>query len=92
MTHENIPVGIGVHSGVAFFGAVGTEEGLTDFAAIGEEVNLAARIASQAAAGEVLVSRQALEAAGTDSNGLEWRTLELKGISQPVPAAVLRGS
>ena len=92
MTHENIPVGIGVHSGIAFFGAVGTEEGLTDFAAIGEEVNLAARIASQAAAGEVLVSRQALEAAGTDSNGLEWRTLELKGISQPVPAAVLRGS
>ena len=92
MIHENIPVGIGVHSGVAFFGAVGTEEGLTDFAAIGEEVNLAARIASQAAAGEVLVSRRALEAAGMDGRSLEWRTLELKGISQPVPAAVLHGS
>lgn len=92
MAHEGIPVGIGVHSGVAFFGALGTEEGLTNFAAVGEEVNLVARIASQAAAGETLVSRQALEAAGMDGSNLEWRTLELKGISQPVAAAVLRGS
>ena len=91
MAHEGIPVGIGVHSGVAFFGALGTEEGLTNFAAVGEEVNLVARIASQAAAGETLVSRQALEAAGMDGSNLEWRTLELKGISQPVAAAVLRG-
>ena len=68
----------------------GTEDGLTDFAALGDEVNLAARIASQAAAGEVLVSRPALEAAGITEE-LEWRELTLKGIEQPVAAAVLRG-
>ena len=47
MASEDIPVGIGVHAGVAYFGAVGAEDGLTDFAALGDEVNLAARIASQ---------------------------------------------
>jgi class 3 adenylate cyclase len=75
---------------VAYFGAVGTEDGLTDFAALGDEVNLAARIAAQAAAGEVVVSRQALEMAGIDGGELEWRDLELKGISRPVAVAVLR--
>jgi len=89
MASEDIPVGIGVHAGVAYFGAVGAEDGLTDFAALGDEVNLAARIASQAAAGEVLVSRPALEAASI-GDPLEWRDLTLKGISQPVAAAVVR--
>jgi len=93
MAHEAIPVGIGVHQGVAFFGAVGTEEGLTDFAAIGEEVNLAARIASQAAAGEILISSQALEAAGLAGSEMEHRELAgLKGISQPVAVGVMHGA
>jgi len=91
MADEGIPVGIGVHAGVAYFGAVGTEDGLTDFAALGDEVNLAARIASQAGTGEILVSRPALAAAGIDGGGLEWRELTLKGIEQPVAAAVLHG-
>lgn len=90
MAEEGIPVGIGVHTGVAYFGTVGTEDGLTDFAALGDEVNLAARIASQAGTGEVLVSRPACEAAGITDGGLEWRELTLKGIAQPVAAAVLR--
>lgn len=92
MAREGIPVGIGVHAGVAYFGAVGTKDGLTDFAALGDEVNLAARIASQAATGEVLISRRALEAAGLDPGAMEWRELALKGISRPVEAAVMRGS
>jgi adenylate cyclase len=92
MARESIPVGIGVHAGVAYFGAVGTEEGLTDFAALGDEVNLAARIASQAATGEILISRPALEAAGLGGRELEWHELELKGIGRPVAVAVLRSA
>ena len=91
MDRESIPVGIGVHAGVAYFGAVGTADGLTDFAALGDEVNLAARIASQAAAGEILVSQAALEQAGLAGNALESRELTLKGISRPVTVAVMRG-
>jgi adenylate cyclase len=89
MARQKIPVGIGVHSGIAYFGAMGTAEGLTEISAIGDEVNLAARLASRAGAGEIVVSEQALDAAGLDSHGLESRTLELKGISNPVPIRVL---
>ena len=92
MAWQEIPVGIGVHSGIAFFGAMGTADGLTDITAIGDEVNTAARIASQAAAGEILVSEQALKQAGMDGSKLEARSLELKGISEPVPVRVMRGA
>jgi adenylate cyclase len=92
MARQEIPVGIGVHSGVAYFGAMGTAEGLTDITAIGDEVNLAARLASKAAAGEIIVSEQALQEAGIDGGKLEARSLELKGISEMVPVRVMRGS
>jgi adenylate cyclase len=90
MSRQGIPVGIGVHSGLAYFGAMGAAGGLTDITAIGDEVNTAARLASQAAAGEIVVSEQALEAAGIDGGGLESRSLDLKGISEPVPVRVMR--
>ena len=92
MEQQQIPVGIGVHAGVAYFGAMGTAEGLTEISAKGEEVHLAARLASKAAVGEIIVSEQALKAAGIDSSKLEARKLELKGISEPVVARVMHRS
>lgn len=92
MERQEIPVGIGVHSGAAYFGAMGTADGLTDISAIGDEVNMAARLASKAAAGEIIVSEQALKEAGVDGSQLESRSLELKGISMPVPVCVMHGS
>ncbi len=71
---------------------MGTAEGLTDISAKGEEVNTAARLASKAAVGEIIVSEQALKAAGMDGSELEARSLELKGISEPVIARVMHGS
>jgi adenylate cyclase len=91
MERQKIPVGIGVHAGNAYFGAMGTADGLTEISAIGDEVNLAARLASKAAPGETIVSEQALNQAGIDTSVLEARSLELKGISQPVPVRVMRG-
>jgi len=92
MERQKIPVGIGVHCGVAFFGAMGTAEGLTDISALGDEVNMAARLASKAAAGEIIVSEQALKDAGMDGSQLESRRLELKGISEQVQVRVMRGA
>jgi adenylate cyclase len=89
---QNIPVGISVHAGVAYFGAMSTADGLTNISAAGEEVNMAARLGSKAAAGEIIVSESALERAGMDGSEIESRTLELKGISEPVPVRVLRGA
>lgn len=90
MEREKIPVGIGVHSGIAYFGAMGTAEGLTDISAKGEEVNMTARLASKAGVGEIIVSEQAIRAAGIEGSGLESRSLELKGISGPVTARVIQ--
>jgi len=92
MEQQKIPVGIGVHSGIAYFGSMGTAEGLTDISAKGEEVNMAARLASKAAVGEIIVSEQALKEAGMDGTPLEMRRLELKGISEPVQVRVMRSS
>jgi len=89
MNGQKIPVGVGVHAGVAYFGAMGEENGLVNISAIGDEVNTAARIASKAAEGEILVSERVLEQAGIDGNDLESRNLELKGISQPVIVRVM---
>jgi adenylate cyclase len=91
MARQAIPVGIGVHAGAAYFGAMGTAGGLPDIAAVGDEVNLAARLASQAAAGEIIVSEQALQKADLDGREFEARSLELKGIAAPVPVRVMRG-
>ena len=91
MEGQKIPVGIGVNAGVAYFGAMGTPDGLIEISAIGDEVNLAARLASKAAPGEIIVSEQAIKAAGIDASKLETRSLELKGISEPVLARVMHG-
>jgi class 3 adenylate cyclase len=71
---------------------MGTTEGLTEISAKGDEVNTAARLASKAAAGEIIVSEQALQKAHMDGSQLESRSLELKGISEPVQVRVMRGS
>jgi adenylate cyclase len=92
MDQQKIPVGVGVHAGVAYFGAMGSPDGLINISAIGDEVNTAARLSSQAAAGEMIVSEKALEQAGTDGHGFESRRLELKGISEPVAVRVMHAT
>ena len=74
-----IPVGIGVHTGVAFVGTVGSSEEISDFTALGDTVNTTARLASLAAAGELLVSVAAAERAGFESTALDRRTVDVRG-------------
>jgi adenylate cyclase len=89
MKGEQIPVGIGVHAGTAYFGAMGSAGGVVNISAIGDEVNTAARIASKAAAGEILISEKALRGAGMDDSQMESRMLELKGIREAVRVCVM---
>ena len=84
------PIGIGVNTGEAFVGVVGTEDHV-EFTAIGDNVNITARLASAAGAGEVLVTRAAAEAAAlADMGTTEQRTLDLRGRSEATDVFVLR--
>ena len=85
-----VPCGIGIHTGQAYVGAVGSKSGVNEIAVLGSAPNLAARLSSQAADGEVLVSESAAASARLPGEGAEIRQLELKGLSQPVAAWVLR--
>ena len=84
-----IPIGVGVHTGIAFVGSIGSEGTFTDFTALGDNANIAARLASQARPGEALISEAAYAAAGLDLGNTEQRQLELKGKSEPVGVRVL---
>jgi adenylate cyclase len=56
---------------------------------LGDAVNVAARLASHAGSGEVVVSEATGTAAGLDTEGLDRRQLDLKGKSEPVDAWVI---
>jgi len=85
-----VPVGIGVHTGVAFVGAVSTENGASDITILGDAVNTAARLASLAGPGEVIVSDDSIRFAGLSTAGLESRRLQLRGRTKAVDAWALR--
>jgi adenylate cyclase len=84
-----LPVGIGVHTGPAFVGVVGEEESTMDFTALGDNVNITARLASEAGPGEILISDAAYSAASLDLGELEHRQMELKGKSELIDVRVL---
>jgi adenylate cyclase len=85
-----LPVGVGVHTGVAYVGAVGSDSTVSDFTALGDAVNVAARLSSLASTGEVLISEDAYADAGLELGDVERRQLQLKGRSEATDVRVLR--
>ena len=85
-----VAVGAGVHTGVAFVGTVG-DGAHVELTALGDPVNVAARLASAAGAGEILVTLTAARAAKLAADGLERRDLELKGKSASTSVLVISG-
>jgi adenylate cyclase len=81
-------IGAGIHSGPAYVGAVAVAGQVTNFTALGDTVNATARLASAAAAGEVLISRDAIANAGLDLTGAEVRVLQLRGREASMQVAV----
>jgi adenylate cyclase len=79
-----IQIGVAVNAGLAYVGNIGNA--VVDFTALGDPVNVAARMQSLAAAGELLVRREIGDelVAGTPQ-----RTLRLPGREQTVDALVV---
>jgi adenylate cyclase len=80
-----------VHTGEAFVGAVGEGSGAS-LTALGDTVNVAARLASAAGPGELLVSDSAAGSAHLETASLEHRDLDLRGKTERVPVVVIGGA
>jgi adenylate cyclase len=79
-----IPVGIAVHTGEAYVGSTGSDRVVNDFTALGDVVNTTARLAAEAAGGELLVSQEAISAAGINGARGNSRTIAVRGRTEPV--------
>jgi adenylate cyclase len=84
-----VPIGVGVNAGVAYVGSIGQGSD-TELTAMGDIVNTTARLSSVAGAGEILLTVQAAAKAGISREGLEHRSLALKGKSEPTDVYVLK--
>lgn len=88
-----VPVGVGIHTGTAWVGSiVGASGAAADFTALGDNVNIAARLASNAGPGEVLISESTYKNAQVNNASLEKRTLELKGKSEKFVVRVMNAT
>jgi adenylate cyclase len=83
-----LPVGVGLHIGICSVGNVG-KGGEKDFTAVGDVVNTAARLQSQAGAGEIVVSSEIHAEASTILRDAKLISLALKGKEKPFAAYVL---
>ena len=83
-------LGCGIAQGYATLGQIGFE-GRWDYAAIGSVTNLAARLCSEATAGQVLVDRKTMAMVETLVDAAALGALALKGFTHPVPAFALSG-
>jgi adenylate cyclase len=85
-----IQVGIGIHTGTGYVGAVGFGDSVSDITVLGDAANVAARLASHAAPGEILVSSETCKIGGFNLEHCESRMLELKGRNEPLSIRVIR--
>ena len=84
-------VGIGIHTGRAVVGNIGSPDHL-DYSAIGRNVNLAARLCGQAEATSIVVSKAVRDAVAGDAR-LKFhseRRVAIRGFREPVTVYTLR--
>ncbi len=80
---EKIFMGIGLHTGVATVGYIGSER-RSEYTAIGDTVNLASRLESNTKAGQILISEATARAAGNIFPLIRRDPLTVKNRQQPV--------
>jgi len=78
-----ISVGIGLHTGEATVGYIGSER-RSEYTAIGDTVNLAARLESRAQGGQILSSHAVIEAADKQFTLHQLPPMSVKNRTQPV--------
>ena len=69
---------------------MGSANGVNEIAVLGSAANLCARLSSKAGAGEILISEDSVKFGSLNVDDMESRSLELKGVSQPVSVSVVK--
>jgi PAS domain S-box-containing protein len=83
--------GIGVHTGPALVGNIGSSDRLQNYTAIGDTVNIAQRLQANATANHILISADTCAAAGTAILVAQLDPIMVKGRTQPLPVYQLDG-
>lgn len=83
--------GIGVHTGPALVGNIGSSDRLQNYTAIGDTVNIAQRLQANATANHILISADTCAAAGTAILVAQLDPITVKGRTQPLPVYQLDG-
>lgn len=85
-----LAVGIGINTGTALVGYIGSEK-RTDYTAIGDTVNIAARLEKLAPAGKIIVSAATSQFIGHEFLFRQLGATPLKGKAQPLVIAEIVG-
>ena len=80
---------IGINSGAAFVGRVGSSD-MKDYTAVGDAVNVAQRLQVAAGEGEILVSESVYQQVHEAYPDAERSVLSVKGRDEPVTAYVIK--
>ncbi len=81
--YDHISVGIGLHTGEATIGYIGSEQ-RSEYTAIGDTVNLASRLESNADGGQILMSEATAAASGNRIPVTQHEPMTVKNRVQPV--------
>ena len=79
-----VGLGIGISSGEMFLGNVGSQRRL-DYTVIGADVNIAQRLASEAASGQILITESLKGKLDSRFHVIQEPSRTLKGLEKPIP-------